>query len=188
MDTLMNLIKQGKWDYVVMQEQSSRPSLSTKSVLKSIYKPAAALDSIVQICNPNAQRIFYMTWGHKDGNVKKDGKTYPLSNTYKGMQYRLISTYLEMTYNLNAWCAPVGIAWMKVREERPNIELYHKDKYHPSAEGSYLAANVIFSTIYQKPYISSFTFTLPIEEAAYLQQRAQSTVLENMDLINILKK
>ena len=129
-----------------------------------------------------------MTWGHKDGNVKKDGDNYILSKSYKGMQYRLISTYLEMTYRYDGWCAPVGIAWMQTVAERNDIELYHKDKYHPSAAGSYLAANVIFSTIYQQPYITCFSSSLPVEQAAYLQQVAQKSVLENLELINAKNK
>ena len=36
------------------------------------------------------------------------------------MQERLITSYLEMAYDNDAWCAPVGMAWRRVRAERPD--------------------------------------------------------------------
>ena len=51
--------------------------------------------------------------------------------------------------------------------------------------GSYLAANVIFTTIYGKPYQTDCTMGLPPEQAEYLQRVAQQTVLENRTLLNL---
>jgi hypothetical protein len=51
--------------------------------------------------------------------------------------------------------------------------------------GSYLAANVIFTTIIQSGYQSKFNSTLSPELAEYLQQTAQRTVLDNLTLINV---
>lgn len=51
--------------------------------------------------------------------------------------------------------------------------------------GSYLAANVIFTTILQRPYQTAFTAELPAEQAEYLQRTAQRTVLDNLVLLNI---
>jgi hypothetical protein len=53
--------------------------------------------------------------------------------------------------------------------------------------GSYLAANVIYTTIIQQGYQSEFSSTLDTELAEYLQQMAQRTVLDNLRLINIKK-
>lgn len=106
--------------------------------------------------------------------------------TYPEMQARLRTSYLEMAYENNAWCSPVGMAWSKVRAEMPDIELYNKkDKHHPSPAGSYLAANVILTTIIQRPYTSDFTSTLNPQTAQYLQQVAQNTVLTNRELLNL---
>jgi hypothetical protein len=96
-----------------------------------------------------------------------------------------MTSYLEMAYDNNAWCAPVGMAWQKVRTERPNLQLYMADRSHPSLAGSYLAANVIYTTIIQSGYQSQFNSTLDPELAEYLQQMAQRTVLDNLTLINI---
>lgn len=142
------------------------------------------LDSLVHAASPDARVIFYMTWGHKYGN-RKPVAEYPLSNGYEGMQERLKTSYLEMAYDNGAWCAPVGMAWRTVRSERPDCILYRPDCYHPAVPGSYLAANVIFTTILQRPYQTAFTAELPAEQAEYLQRTAQRTVLDNLVLLNI---
>lgn len=177
-------IKSGVWDYVVLQEQSAAPAMPTEKVTKDTYPFAHSLDSLVLQYNPKAHVIFYMTWGHKEGcQDEHDG--YPLIDTYEGMQHRLITSYLEMAYNNNAWCAPVGMAWQRVRQERPYVQLYWPDMSHPSKVGTYLAANVIFSVIFQHCYQSTFTCDLTDEMAEYIQQTAQNMVLQNMQLLNI---
>lgn len=178
------VIKNGNWDYVILQEQSSNPARPTEMVQKDTYRYARQLDSLIHVHNPKAKVIFYMTWGHKDG-CQTPMENYPLVESYQGMQDRLITSYLEMTYSNNAWCAPVGMAWKRVRQERPYSTLYMPDGSHPSILGSYLAANVIFATIYQKPYQTNCTYGLDKELAEYIQQVAQQTVLENKRLLNL---
>lgn len=142
------------------------------------------LDSLVHAASPDARVIFYMTWGHKNGN-RKFIPEYPPVNDYATMQERLITSYLEMAYDNDAWCAPVGMAWRRVRAERPDYVLYAQDCFHPAPLGSYLAANVIFTTIYGKPYQTDCTMGFPAEQAEYIQRIAQQTVLENSVLLNI---
>jgi len=184
---VVQAIKRGNWDFVILQEQSSAPAYTSEQVAETVYPAASSLDSLVHVYNKNAKVIFYMTWGHKDGCLRPM-ENYPLINTYKGMQERLKISYLEMTYRNNAWCAPVGMAWQRVREERPDYILYWPDRTHPSPLGSYLAANVIFTTLYQKPYQTTVTNDLPAEQAEYIQQIAQRMVLENKELLNIKEK
>lgn len=177
-------IKEGDWDYVVLQEQSANPAKPTDSVLQNTYPYARQLTELVRRYNPKAKIIFYMTWGHKDG-CQEPVKDYPLINTYAGMQERLITSYLEMAYRNNAWCAPVGMAWKRVRSERPYLPLYWPDGSHPSTLGTYLAANVIFATIFQRPFQSTYSPKLDAELAEYIQQIAQQTVLQNKVLLNL---
>lgn len=179
-----NAIKKGCWDYVVLQEQSSAPAMPTSIVQRETYTYARQLDSLIHAYNPHAKVIFYMTWGHKDGcQDNHDG--YPLIDTYKGMQHRLITSYLEMAYMNNAWCAPVGMDWNRVREEHPYANLYWPDGSHPSVLGTYLAANVIFATLFQRHYQTTFLSGIDSEMAEYIQQVAQNMVLNNKILLNI---
>ncbi|MFG6380596.1 MAG: SGNH/GDSL hydrolase family protein [Muribaculum sp.] len=183
---LMKAIERGNWDYVILQEQSTAPAGPTRVVAENTYLDAVRLDSIVKRYNPDAKVIFYMTWGHKYGTLHPI-KNYPIIDTYEGMQRRLATSYLEMAYENDAWCAPVGLAWMRVRKERPYTTLYWPDGFHPSKAGSYLAANVIYTTIVQCPYQSSYFAGLDAELAEYLQQVAQQTVLDNLQLLNIAR-
>lgn len=176
-------LKKGGWDYIILQEFSSGPAASTKSVAQNIYPYAEAIDSIAHTYSPDAKTILYMTWGHKNGNVRQDA--YPLDDDYENMQERIKTTYIDLAYDLDAWCAPVGIAWQNVRSKYPEIELYVPDDFHPSLAGSWLAANALFSTIYQKPFSSAFPSELNEEEAAILQKEAQEAFFDNLKVLNI---
>lgn len=158
--------------------------MPTRQVAREVYPAARTLDSLVHVASPDARVIFYMTWGHKNGN-RFPIPEYPPANSYGTMQERLITSYLEMAYDNDAWCAPVGMAWRRVRAERPDYVLYAQDCFHPGPLGSYLAANVIFTTIYGKPYQTACTLDFPAEQAEYIQRVAQQTVLENLTLLNI---
>lgn len=180
---LHELLKRGGWDYVVVQEFSAGPAADTRTVARTVYPYAKTIDSLAVKYSPEAKVMFYMTWGHKYGNVYKNG--YALDDDYQTMQERLKTSYLEMAHDNGAWCAPVGMAWQTVRKEHPEYVLYAPDCFHPSPVGSYLAANVIFTTIWQRPYQTGVCCGLPEEQAEILQQTAQKTVLENMTLLNI---
>ncbi len=183
-DTLRAMLADGGFNYVVLQEASYRPSYSTRYVIKNVYPYAHKLDSLAHAGSPDAKVIYYMTWGHRDGLVhhKTD---YPLDDTYPMMQQRLKTSYLEMAHDNHGLCAPVGMAWERVRTERPEIDLYVADHHHPSLAGSYLAANVILTTILNRPYTSQFYGGLPAETAEYLQRVAQETVFANRQLIGL---
>ena len=172
------------WDFVVLQEQSSTPAKQTEVVMAESYPAAKSLDSLIHIGSPKAQTIFYMTWGHKYGTTHQIDN-YPLAYTYEGMQERIKTSYLEMTYQNNAICAPVGMAWQRVREQRSDYQLYTSDLSHPSVLGTYLAANVIYTTIFGVPYQSDVTAGLDPEKAEYIQQVAQNTVFENKAILNM---
>ena len=174
---LLDTLARGGWDYVILQEQSSSPAMPTGEVAREVYPFARTLDSLVHAGSPRAQVIFYMTWGHRNG-CRRPVADYPPINSYELMQARLVTSYLEMTYDNDAWCA-------QVRAEHPDWDLYQPDNYHPSPTGSYLAANVIFTTIFRKPYLTEVRAGLPAEQAGYLQHLAQRTVLDNLVLLNI---
>lgn len=183
---LLDLLMQGGWDYVILQEQTSSPSLSTLSVSENVYPYAKQLVDKIRFASPNAKIIFYQTWGHKDGNTYKEDIPYPLNDTFETMQSRLNTSYIEMAWMNKAWCAPVGMAWQNIRKNNPDYELYVSDGLHPSVLGSYLAANVIFTVILQKKYQSNYIPKgITINQAKNIQEQAQSIVLNNMKLLGI---
>lgn len=169
----IDAISQGGWDYVFLQEQSQAPAKEKEWVLENVYPYAQALDSVRKAFNPQGKTVFYMTWGHR-------------IDTYVQMQQRLAETYLDMARKFGARCAPVGIAWKRVLTERPDMPLHDPDNSHPNLHGSYLAANVFYTTLFQETYQSAYTGGLPADDAAYLQRIAQEVVLSNEVLWNIL--
>lgn len=175
---LPEILKKGGFDYVVIQDASYRPSYSTKYVVDSVYPYASAIDSLAKAGSPGVKTIYYMTWGHKDG-ILHHKTDYPMNRTYHDMQERLKLSYLEMAYDNGGLCAPVGVAWETVINERPDIELYNlKDRHHPSEEGSYLAACVILGTILGKPVKTEYYGTLTPETAIYFQDVAARIINE----------
>lgn len=168
----LDAIREGQWDFVVFQDQSKAPAREKAWVCEHVYKPAASLDSLRRLYNPQGRTVFYMTWGH---NI----------DTYEEMQQRLAESYLAMTHTLNAWCAPIGIAFKRIRTEKPGFPLNNPDLSHPSLQGTYLAANVFCSVFFGKSYTSSYLAGLPQEEAHYLQRTAQEVVFSNLPLWNI---
>ena len=183
---LIKALKKGGWDYVVIQEYSTGPAQSTREVIDDTYHYAHLLDSLAVAGSPNCHVIFYMTWGHKKSNVHNKGQAdpaYPLDEDYRNFQDHLRLSYLEMTYENRAWCAPVGIAWQDVRNNNPEIELYVKDGYHPSLAGSYLAAHCFVATLLRKKYTSQIYYDILAPRAKALCRAAQNAVLSNQRLL-----
>lgn len=176
----LNKIRLGGWDYVVLQEQSQRPSFPPAQVAVEVYPYAARLNDTIEKYNPCGQTVFFMTWGRKNGDAANCPNYTPLC-TYEGMQQRLRESYLEMSADNQAVCAPVGAAWRWLRAEYPSIELYVADESHPSYAGSYLAASVFYAALFRRsPQGQPFYGTLPDTVAQRLQQAAAHVVLDSM--------
>jgi hypothetical protein len=69
--------------------------------------------------------------------------------------------------------SPVGVAFHEINKNHPEINLYTKDLRHPSPAGTYLAASVLFASIFKKtPEGNSYKFGLEKGEAKILQKVA----------------
>src|SRR5436305_2000886 len=65
-------------------------------------------------------------------------------------QSAITKAYQELGKELKAKVAPVGIAWEMALKAERQLALHDPDKKHPNAAGTYLAACVIYGTIYGK--------------------------------------
>ena len=135
----MNLIRQGGWDFVVLQEQSQYPSFPQSQVEAEVFPYAAQLVEAVYESSPCAEPMFYMTWGRRDGD-QGNARFFPVLGTYEGMDSMLCLRYLYMAEVNDASVCPVGRVWRNLRENHPEIELYQSDGSHPSVAGTYAAA------------------------------------------------
>jgi PKD repeat protein len=175
-------IKSQQWDAVVLQAQSQEPSWDLWQVMQDTYPFAKQLTDSVKAHNACTEVIFYMTWGRQNGDASNCANV-PAVCTYTGMQARLRESYMLFKTDFKTAVAPVGVAWKKVRQNLPTINLYDPDQSHPSLEGSYLAACVFYSNIFQKTSVgSSYLATLSATVASQLQTYGSTTVMDSLNL------
>ena len=186
--TTINKINQQNWDFVVLQDQSQRPSLSPSYVAASVYPYATQLVNLINSNYICSEPVFYMTWGRKYGD-QTNCQSYPPVCTFLGMQERLRDSYLTMGLDNNASVSPVGIAFKNSISLDSTIDLYTSDNSHPSIYGSYLAACTFYSTIFKKSSVgcSYKPSAINQSDALFLQQVASSTVLDSMFVWNIFQ-
>lgn len=126
----LEVLRNGTWDYVVLQDQSTLGNNYTDAKW-SVNEPAGLLRWArfwnAEIQRKNAKPVFYLTWARK---------AFPEFQT--GLNY----AYAEAARDINAQIAPAGLAWRAIRETHPEIELFDPDNSHPSPLGSYLNACV----------------------------------------------
>ena len=119
----LNKISQKPWDYVVLQAQSQEPSFSPNQVANDLFPYAQILIDSIESNSTCTEPIFFMTWGRKYGD-QQNCQFYPPICTYLGMQQRLRQSYLDMTFNHNATCSPVGICWKESIAQDSTLNLF----------------------------------------------------------------
>jgi hypothetical protein len=183
--TSVNLIKRGTWNFVVLQEQSQVPAIDFYRY-GSMYPSARFLDSLIK--SYNQQTVFFMTWGRENGGQQCiETHCSPVFTSFFHMQDSLKSAYTEISQILNSVLSPVGEAWRTAKLLQPNIDLWQSDESHPSLKGTYLAACVFYSKIFNaSPVGLSYTAGLSQADALFLQNCAMQTtssVSENTELL-----
>ena len=177
----LSLIAQGGWDYVVLQDQSEEPSFPPSQVQTDVYPYARTLDSLIHAADSCTETVFYMTWGHQNGDPSNCAG-YPQICTYSGMQDRLTQSYLEMGQLVHATVAPAGEAWRKIVSQYHPIDLYQSDSSHPTIWGTYLTASVFYEILFQKNVVGDTFITAGIADSNALQLReaAHSIVADSL--------
>jgi len=184
--TSLAKIASNNWDFVVLQEQSQKPSFPPSQVETDVYPYAKILNDSIKSNYSCTETVFFMTWGRENGDAANCASYTPLC-TYEGMQQRLRESYMEMADSNKSTTAPVGVAWKKFRDSFPSIGLYSADESHPSIYGTYLAACVFYVTCYQKSAIGATYIPVGINsvDALRLQTVATNTVLDSLSLWRI---
>jgi len=183
--TTLSKINAQNWDYVVLQEQSQKPSFPPSQVQAETYPYAAQLNDLILANDSCTETVFFMTWGRKYGDASNCA-IYPPLCTFEGMQWRLRGSYVEMADDNEALVSPVGEAFKYSRMADSTINLYSPDNSHPSVAGTYLAACTFYATIFEtSPVGLSYTAGLNATQAAFLQQIAHQTVFDSLSVWNI---
>lgn len=134
-------IQTGYWDYVVLQEQSQIPSFAEEQRAIHMYPYAIKLSAAIQ--EAQAKTLFYLTWGHQQGdrlNIAND--------SFTSMQQRLQQGYENAARQCSARIVPVGAAWAAAQAQDNYIDLYCRDGSHPNENGVYLSACVFFRFLF----------------------------------------
>lgn len=167
-----------KWKAVILQNHSVSTLSDTK--LEEHLHNAEALARMIQEKSPGSAIVFFQTWaraeGHsmyQSGNLTPAGMTEKSRSGYAATRDRIIKIFPDCPVRI----APVGTAFALALKNNPEINLYSSDLHHASAHGSYLAALVIYATLYQdNPVgaVNEFTgLTIDATVAAQLQQSAR---------------
>ena len=127
-------LREEKWDYVVLQEYSTGPITSPERFQESVR-------ALCELIRENGARpILYATWAFKKGGKKLAESGYD----YDVMFRALYDVYHEASRNNSVPVADVG---KRFYESADMMDLYASDDYHPSPEGSRLAAETIADVI-----------------------------------------
>ena len=122
-------IRSGRWDFVVLQDQSQAPLLNRASMFEYAKKLNA------EIKKQGAVTILFMTWALQ--NKPAD-------------QSAISTAYEKLSRELKTPVVPVGNAWKMALASDKNLVLHDMDQKHPSPTGTYLAACVFYATLYGK--------------------------------------
>ncbi len=186
-----NAINTGNYDFVVLQEQTDNPSQPSVRTSK-MFPACRTLNTL--ITNHGEKTMFYDTWGYLNGDTTAHCNGYDIPAQYKtcdggfgsfsAMNIATRQGYAMIANELGATISPVGLAWARVRVERPDIAIYITDDSladrHPNSYGAYLAACVFYSTVFgRSPEGSTYYSTNNINDAQYLQRIAAETVLDD---------
>lgn len=144
------------YDYVVLQEQSTRPLLSYDMFLDG----ARTLGKSIYATQDSCKIYMYATWGFPEYNDKIVETSALLKTAYD-----------NVAKQIDAKVCNVGTAFGAVYESNKEINLYNADNRHPSKEGSYLSACVHAATILGVD-TRSLTYNAGLDEAT-------ATVLKN---------
>ncbi len=174
-------IKQGGWDFVVLQEQSQLPSFPDNQFNQDCYPYAKQLCELIREYNPDSKPVFYMTWGRRDGDSQNCQYFEPLC-TYEGMDSMLNLRYTLMAHDNKSLLSPVGKVWHYIRDNYPQLELYQSDGSHPSYIGSYIAA-CCFYTLFEgtDPQQILWNGELDDEVADIVKNSVKMIVFDSLD-------
>ena len=109
-----------------------------------------------------AEPVLFMTWAYAD---KPD------------MKAPLAEAYTRAGADNDALVIPAGLAFARSIAARPEIDLWHADKRHPSLAGTYLSTCLTYAALFAaSPVCVAYDAGLGAETAGFLQSIARDTL------------
>jgi hypothetical protein len=150
-------IRREPWDYVVLQEQSTLPVKNAKRMHENVR----LFDEVIR--GAGAHTALYMTWARRHAPET---------------QRAITEAYATIGADLGAVVVPVGLAWERLLARDDHPVLHDADGSHPTLAGSYLAACVFYSTLFDERPADGDVPGLTRAEAGLLRESAWATVAE----------
>jgi hypothetical protein len=152
-------IDEGGYDVVVLQE-------GPEANVDTFHEHARKYDA--EIKDAGAETVLFMAWPFEDPEMSAMDE--------------IAQSHYDIATELGLEIAPVGLAFQRVMEERPDLEMT-SDGVHAGIYGKYLSINVVYATLFggnpiDLAYLPPEFDELTEEEAAFLQRIALETVLE----------
>ena len=139
------------WTWVVLQDLSTRPTRLGNEA--QFMKDGETFSDRIARTSPNAGILLFETWARPAGKFYQGKPDYGPEQ----MMDDLHKSYASLRDDLTAKntgrpvrVALVGTAFARVKTEYPEIKVDAADEHHATAEGYYLAALVIYETIYHE--------------------------------------
>lgn len=165
-DETRTLIANGGFTHVVLQGHSLSALQSREEFEGYARLFDTAIDGI------GARTVLYETWARRGGSSSY--RRAHIAESPIDMQARVTECYSALARALDADLAPAGRAFLMAQSRIPDAQLYRSDGAHPSQDGTYLAAAVLYATIaHDDPRRSSwFPYGTPRHVAAELRDVA----------------
>ena len=150
-------IREGGYDYVVLQEQSTLPIKNAARMGENVR----LFHEVIRATGSNT--ALYMTWARRHAPET---------------QRAITGAYESAARETGATLVPVGVAWQQFLKAHDRPVLHDRDGSHPTAAGTFLAACVFFAIFFRR---SPVGLAAQVDGAgpadvALLQQAAWSAV------------
>ena len=169
------------WSWVVLQDFSTRPT--HVGDIPGFMRDGETFSDRIAAASPHAGIVLYETWA-RPAVFYTGGPGHDFTGAAQ-MMAELHDSYARLDADLakrdpsrEVRDAEVGTAFARAGDQFPAINLNAKDDHHSTAAGYYLAALVIYETIYHdsaKGATATFfhgLLTIPADEATDLQNVA----------------
>lgn len=178
------------WDWVVLQELSTKPTRVGDP--EGFFDDATTFYQRARASSPNAKVLLYQTWPRPPGSSYINTTGKPSAKKFESseeMLRQVVDNYAEAARRVEGaepgrqvFVARVGEAFARASAKYPHLAVYGKDSHHASPEGYYLAALVIYSTLFSdNPMGASHELpglSIDADTARSLQEIAAEVVAE----------
>ena len=171
-----SLIRSNQWDYLVLQDNQGRFCLGYGQFPASslVIEGHLKIRDSLLFYNPCAKVIWYAGFGPKHGYP-------PYGNTGEALIDSIYRNYQFLLDTAGQIIAPIGPAFIRVISGYPSINLWGPDEVHPSLYGSFLVANVLYTTIFKNsPINSPYNPGISITEDTLLKNLAFQTTIDSL--------